>query len=166
MIREVLVYPDPELKQVSAPIREMDAAAARVAQDLLDTMLSFKGCVGLAAPQIGLLTRAVVFDVSGHKKARSCHGRVVLFNPDVILSEGSEILREGCLSLPDLTANVRRATDIAVRGIGQNGEELVIHADAFEARVILHEMDHLDGYLFLDRVASLKHDIFQRKVYK
>lgn len=166
MIREVLVYPDAGLKQVSAPVSDMDAEARRVARDLLDTMLGFQGCVGLAAPQIGELVRAVVFDVTGHKKARSCHGRVVLFNPEVILSEGSEILREGCLSLPDLTANVRRATDIVVRGIGQDGEELVLHADAFEARVILHEMDHLDGYLFLDRVASLKHDIFQRKVYK
>lgn len=166
MIREVLVYPDAGLKEVSAPIRAMDDGAVRVARDLLDTMLGFRGCVGLAAPQIGELVRAIVFDVTGHKKARSCHGRVVLFNPEIVLAEGSEVQREGCLSLPDLTANVRRATDIVVRGLGQNGEELVIHADAFEARVILHEMDHLDGYLFLDRVASLKNDIFQRKVYK
>lgn len=166
MIREVLVYPDAGLKRVSAPIRELDEDALRVAVDLVDTMLGFRGCVGLAAPQIGELVRAIVFDVTGHKKARSCHGRVVLFNPEIVLSEGSEVAREGCLSLPDLTANVRRATDIVVRGIGQDGEERIIHADAFEARVILHELDHLDGYLFLDRVASLKRDVFQRKVYR
>ena len=122
MIREVLVYPHPGLKQVSSPLSEFDAAAARLADDLVDTLASFKGCVGLAAPQIDELWRAIVFDVTGHKKARSCHGQVVLFNPDVILAEGSEILREGCLSLPDLTANVRRSTQIVVRGLGRDGE--------------------------------------------
>ncbi len=166
MIREVLVYPAPGLKEVSTPIATFDSVAARVAADLVDTLRSFPGCVGLAAPQIGELHRAIIIDLTGHKKARSCHGLTVLFNPEIVLSEGSEIAREGCLSIPDLTANVRRATDVVVRGIGRDGEELVLHADAFEARVILHEMDHLDGYLFLDRVASLKHDIFQRKVYK
>lgn len=166
MVREVLIYPSVGLKDLSRPIAEFDAEASRLATDLIDTMRSFPGCVGLAAPQIAELTRAVVFDVTGHKKANSAHGLIVLFNPEILLSEGSEITREGCLSLPDLTANVRRATDVVVRGINQDGAECVIHADAYEARVLLHEIDHLDGYLFLDRVASLKHDIFQRKVYK
>ena len=162
------MYPAPGLKEVSASVAfgTIDGTADRVAADLIDTMRSFPGCVGLAAPQIGELHRAVVFDVTGHKKARSSHGLVVLFNPEIVLADGGEVAREGCLSLPDLTANVRRATDIVVRGLGRDGEEQVLHADAFEARVILHEIDHLDGYLFLDRVASLKHDIFQRKVYK
>jgi len=166
VVREVLVYPAPGLKAVAAPLSAIDGVAAGLAADMIDTLRSFPGCVGLAAPQIGVALRAVVFDLSGHRKARSCHGLVVLFNPELVLAEGSEVMREGCLSLPDLTANVRRATDIVVRGLSRDGEEIVIHADAFEARVILHEMDHLDGYLFLDRVASLKHDLFQRKVYR
>jgi peptide deformylase len=157
-VREVLRYPDPALKEVCAPAQgdHVDAVAA----DLLDTMRSFERCVGIAAPQIGELTRIAVVDVRGHPKATSDNGLLVLVNPRVAESEGSEVAREGCLSLPDLTANVRRATRIAVEHAAGKME-----CEGFEARCVLHEIDHLDGILFLDRVESLVDDIFRRRDY-
>ena len=151
------------LKQRAHEVGTVDEAARAVAQDLIDTMRAHERCVGIAANQIGSLVRCVVVDVTGHAKARSCHGLLVLFDPEVTSEAGAEIAREGCLSLPDLTANVRRATDIVVRGLGIDGEHVRISTDAFEARALLHEIDHLDGILFLDRVASLATDVFRRK---
>ncbi len=124
-------------------------------------MRAHERCVGLAANQIGALRRCVVVDVTGHKKANSCGGLIVLFDPVVVSEEGAVVGREGCLSLPDLTANVRRATNVVVRGLGLDGA-LEITADAFEARALLHEIDHLDGILFLDRVTSVT-EVFERR---
>jgi peptide deformylase len=157
--REVLVYPDPMLKQVAAPVQLDDAEA--VSRDLLDTMRSFERCVGLAAPQIGELSRVIIVDVRGHPKADvHDNGLLVLVNPQIVQTEGSEVAREGCLSIPDLTANVRRATTIVVEHASGAVESL-----GFEARCIQHEIDHLDGILFLDRVESLVDDLFRRRVY-
>jgi peptide deformylase len=161
--REVLRFPHPSLKQRCEPIPPGDELD-RVARDLLDTMLSFPGCVGLAAPQIDELVRVIVLDVSGHKKATTSHGLLVLANPVVVETSGDELGREGCLSIPDLTANVRRATWIRVEALAPAGENVVIETDGFEARVLLHELDHLDGILFLDRIAS-RADLFARKHY-
>jgi peptide deformylase len=158
-VREVLRYPDRRLKQVCRPADRGEAA--RVAGDLLDTMRSFPGCVGIAAPQIGELVRVAVVDVSEHPRAETSNGLLILVNPRVELAEGSAVAREGCLSIPDLTANVRRATAIRVRGGGVRAR-----CEGFEARCVLHELDHLDGLLFLDRVESIAHDVFLRKVYR
>jgi len=128
-----------------------------VARDLIDTMRSFPGCVGLAAPQIGELVRVAVVDCSEHPRAVDPNGLMVLLNPRITWSEGAELAREGCLSIPELTGNVRRATSLEIDGKLSVG---------FEARCIQHELDHLDGILFLDRVESLAHDLFVRKVYK
>ena len=157
-VREVLRYPNPVLKQVCPPAQEPDIE--RVGADLVDTMEDFGHCVGIAAPQLGELVRVCVVDVSGHPKAESDNGRLVLINPRITSTEGSEVAREGCLSLPDLTANVRRATKIGVEHAGGELESV-----GFEARCIQHEIDHLDGILFLDRVESLVDDIFRRKSY-
>ncbi len=151
------------LKQRADEVVAVDDAARTVAADLLDTMRAHERCVGIAANQIGCLVRCVVVDVSGHRKAKACHGPIVLFDPVVVSSSGAEVAREGCLSLPDLTANVRRATEIVVRGLALDGTQAQIRTDAFEARALLHEIDHLDGVLFLDRVASLATDVFRRK---
>jgi len=105
-------------------------------------------------------------DVSEHPRATKAHGLLVLVNPRVMLASGAEVAREGCLSIPDLTANVRRATDIVVEALTPDGETRVIESEGFEARCLLHEMDHLDGLLFLDRVDSVKTDVFQRKRYR
>jgi len=117
------------------------------------------------APQIGVARRAFCIDVTGHSKAQSCHGEVVLFDPVVVSSEGSDVGREGCMSVPDLTGDVRRATQLIVRGIGLDGEERTLHVDAFEARAVQHELDHLDGLLFLDRVVA-RDRIFRRRAYR
>ena len=158
-VREVLLYPHPLLKQVAAPAQPNEIE--RVSRDLIDTMRSFPGCVGLAAPQIGELVRIAVIDLTGHRRVPDPAGLVVLANPKVVASSGSEVAREGCLSIPDLTANVRRATEISVEHASGK-----FSTSGFEARCVLHELDHLDGTLFLDRVESLSADLFRRKTPK
>jgi peptide deformylase len=162
----ILRYPHPLLKQ---RCREIDVAAdgellAGAAADLVDTMRGQPRCVGLAAPQIGHALRLVAVDCTDHPKADSCHGLLVLVNPVIVRDEGDELGREGCLSIPDLTANVRRAKVVWVEAVTPEGEAVAIESNAFEARVIQHELDHLDGILFLDRIAS-KQDLFKRKNY-
>ena len=162
-VRPVLALPNPMLKRVSEPCGGPDAD---LAADLVDTMLVAPGCVGLAAPQIGVPRRAFCLDVSSHPKGKPNHGLVVLFDPELVDSDGSEVRREGCMSVPDFTADVRRALRVVVRGIDESGAVREIAASGFEARAFQHELDHLDGKIILDRVASLKTDVFRRKVYQ
>ncbi|MER3453054.1 MAG: peptide deformylase [Acidimicrobiia bacterium] len=164
-VRPVLRLPEPLLKRPAAPVERVDDSVRSLAADLVDTMRASPACVGLAAPQIGVPLRAFVVDVSGHRKARSCHGTVVLFNPEILLAHRPEMAREGCMSVPDLTGDVARATEVVVRGLTPEGTDRVLRVDAFEARAVLHEMDHLDGMLFLDRVVSAD-AVFRRKVYR
>ncbi len=138
-----------------------------MAADLLDTMRAFPGCVGIAAPQIGELVRMVAVDVSSHPKApASAHGELVLVDPFVSRATGAKVAREGCLSIPHLTANVRRATEIALTARTPAGQARELESEGFEARCLLHEIDHLDGLLFLDRVDSLATDVFRRQTYR
>ena len=134
--------------------------------DLIDTMRASPACVGLAAPQIGVSKRAIVVDVSEHPKTKKNHGMVALFDPVIIETEGRVIGREGCMSVPDLTANVARAVRVVVQGTDPEGNLKVYDTEGFEARAFQHEVDHLDGLLILDRVASLTTDVFHRKVYR
>ena len=159
MTRDVLLYPDPLLKEICRPATRDEAGP--VGRDLVDTMRAHPGCVGLAAPQIGAPVRIVAVDVSEHPRAESSNGLLVLVNPRMTAASGSIVKREGCLSIPDLTANVRRAERITVEAGGR-----VFESDGFEARCLLHELDHLDGVLFLDRVDSLATDVFRRQVYR
>lgn len=161
--RPVLTVPNRVLKQRA---RLVGGADAQLAADLVDTMRVSPGCVGLAAPQIGVSRRAFCLDVSSHPKAEQHHGLVVLFDPELVHSEGSELRREGCMSVPDWTADVRRALHVVLRGIDPDGQERVYQTTGFEARAFQHELDHLDGLLILDRVASLRTDVFRRKVYE
>lgn len=142
------------------------AGDAQLATDLVETMRASPACVGLAAPQIAVGRRAFALDVTGHPKTTTCHGLVVLFDPVIVEAHGREVGREGCMSVPDLTANVARAASIVVRGITPEGDERVIATDGFEARAFQHEIDHLEGMLILDRVASLATDVFRRQTYK
>lgn len=165
MIRPVVMLPDPVLTGVARAVTEFGPDTDALAADLLDTMRSSSHSVGIAAPQIGVGVRAFALDITGHRKARSCHGEFVLFNPEVLTSSGREVGREGCMSVPDLTGDVARATTVVVRGFTSTGEERILECDAFEARAVQHELDHLEGKVFLDRVVA--HDrIFQRKVYR
>jgi peptide deformylase len=142
-----------------------DAETRALAADLVDTMRASPGCVGLAAPQIGVGLCAFVVDVTGHRSARSCHGTFVLFDPVVEASADPETAREGCMSVPDLTGDLARATRVTVSGNDPDGLRRRLEVDAFEARAVLHEMDHLDGLVFLDRVMG-PHGVFPRKVYR
>jgi peptide deformylase len=166
-VREVLRYPHPSLKQEARELGSGDdAVIAEVAADLIETMASFGHCVGLAAPQLDHAVRMVAVDVTGHKKATTQNGLLVLVNPVIIDAEGAEVGREGCLSIPHLTANVRRATRIRVEARNPEDNPVSVDSEAFEARCLQHEIDHLDGVLFLDRVDSLASDVFRRKNYQ
>jgi peptide deformylase len=156
LIRDVLLHPHALLTRAAEPIDP--ALAASVVEDLLDTMRAFGHCVGIAAPQIGEPVRVAVVDCTGHPKAPESHGELVLINPVIVAASGSEVGREGCLSIPELTGDVRRATAITVEAEG-----LRLEAHGFEARALQHEIDHLDGLLFLDRVESLEANVFRRK---
>ena len=164
-VKEVLLYPDPRLKEVCARIDELDETARALLRNLVDTMVDSGHSVGIAAPQIGDIRRALVVDVSPSKlgKKQQNHGLLQMVNPEIIEKTGDQIVREGCMSVPDYTGNVNRAEQIVIQFIDQNGDLQVVRADGFEAIAIQHELDHLDGYLFLDRVSSLKTDLFRRK---
>lgn len=168
-IREVVRFPNPllatrceEIGTVGLPLPEEHA---RVARDLLDTMAGHPGCVGIAAPQIGSLVRMVAIDVGDHRRAVSRNGRHVLVDPVVEEVRGSIVIREGCLSIPDFTADIRRAQEVVVGALDPDGQPVRLCCDAFEARVLLHELDHLDGLLFLDRVASYR-EVYPRRRYR
>ncbi len=156
MIRAVVRAPHPVLSRPSAPVDPDDPEVIAVARDLVETMRVSPGCVGLAAPQLGEPVRVFCLDVTGHPKARSCSGLVVMANPVVVAAGGLRKGREGCMSVPDFTGDVGRPRTITVRGTvpGRVPQEIVVEADAFEARAFAHELDHLDGLLFLDRVAG------------
>ncbi len=128
-------------------------------------MRHYPRCVGLAAPQVGSNMRVAVMDASRHPKAKTNHGLLVLVNPHFETTEGVVIQREGCLSIPDFTANVRRAVRVHLIAQDQFGSVHDYWLERFEAIVAQHEVDHLDGKLFLDRVADLKTDVFRRKTY-
>lgn len=161
---EILIYPDERLKTVCAPVRVITADVDALIQNLVDTMLASGHSVGVAAPQIGDLRRVAVVDVSRSKLGRdNNHGLLTMINPEIISRSGQKVMREGCMSLPDYTGNVTRAEEIVVEFLDRDGSEQVIRAAGFEAVAIQHELDHLDGLLFLDRVSSLKTDVFRRK---
>ena len=160
----ILVYPDPILKQVAEAVGAVDDTVVAVIQDLVDTMVASGHSVGVAAPQIGVLRRILVVDVSKSKHGKeNNHGLLEMVNPDIIEKSGSKIMREGCMSVPDYTGNVTRSEQIVVEFTNRTGQLRVIEATGFEAVAIQHELDHLDGLLFLDRVSSLKTDLYRRK---
>lgn len=157
--------PDPVLSQVCAPADPRDPDVAALAEQLVALMRASPGCVGIAAPQVGHPVSLFVLDVTGARRVSSCSGLVVLCSPVLVAGEGREVRREGCLSVPDLTGDVPRATSVVVRGqVPGTGEDRQVVADAFEARALQHELDHLRGLLFLDRVAGA-HALFARKRY-
>jgi len=165
-VLEILKHPDERLRQVSVPVEIFDDAFRSFVDDLEETRMSGPGAVGIAAPQVGRLQRVVIVDVSNMRKPVPNHGYMVLVNPEITKWDGYEIGREGCLSVPDFTGNVIRATQIHLKAQDVNGEPLEFDMEGFEARAVQHEIDHIDGLVFLDRVVSRRTDIFKRKVYQ
>jgi len=154
-VRPIVLYPDPLLRRRAEEVDPASPEVARVVQDLWATLDSHVG-VGIAAPQIGASVRIICIDATRAKRPVPNHGRLALLNPRVVSSEGSTNFREGCLSLPDLVARVRRAERVTVSGCLPNGEPTTITTEGFEAVILQHEIDHLDGVLFIDRVKSAR----------
>lgn len=165
-VLEILTYPDTQLKQESVPAEVFDAALQRFIADLEETRLAGPGAVGIAAPQVGWFQRIVIVDVSKMKRPVPNHGHLILVNPEITSWEGYAVGREGCLSVPDYTGNVIRAERIHLIAFDPTGERHEYAMEGFEARAVQHEMDHLDGLLFLDRLVSKRNDLFRRKVFK
>jgi peptide deformylase len=148
-----------------APVEPDDPATLRLVADLVATMRVSPGCVGLAAQQLGQPVQVLVVDVTGHPKVRTCHGLLALCNARLVAASRWSKGREGCLSVPDLTADVKRAGHVVVAGqLPGSGDWIEVVTDAFEARALQHEIDHCAGQLFLDRVAGV-HAVYARKVY-
>ncbi|NUT35523.1 MAG: peptide deformylase [Hamadaea sp.] len=165
VVRPVVCAPEPVLGRPGEPVDPTDAEVVRLAADLFATMRVSPGCVGLAAPQVGVSVRLFVVDVTGHPKASTLHGAFALANAEIVEAVRWRPGREGCMSVPDLTGDVKRASRIVVTGeIPGTGAKVTITTDAFEARALQHEIDHCAGKLFLDRVSGA-HAVYQRKVY-
>ena len=161
---DILQYPDKRLKQVCSDVTLFDDTLREFIADLEETMRAGPGGVGIAAPQVGRLERIAIVDVSVKKKIKQ-HGRMVLINPEIIEWQGSVVGREGCMSVPDYTANVVRAETIILEALDELGVLQQYEMEGYEARAVQHELDHLDGLLFLDRLVSRRSDLFKRKVY-
>ncbi len=164
-VRVVVRAPDPVLSRPGEKVDPADPRITALAADLVATMRAARGCVGLAAPQVAEAVRVFAVDVTGHPKTRTCHGVFVLCNAEVVEASRWQKAREGCLSVPDLTGDVKRAGQLAVTGqLPGTGDTVTLTTDGFEARAVQHELDHCAGLLFLDRAAG-PHAIFARKVY-
>lgn len=159
-VRPILLYPEPILKRPAAPVLLTDPALPSLIQDLLDTLEASPG-VALAAPQIGYPVKIIVVDVTRKPGARG-HALVVLVNPRILHQESPRVVREGCLSIPHYTGNVQRFEQTIVEGTAPDGRTVILTVSGFEALAYQHEIDHLVGVLFLDRIASLSTDLFRR----
>lgn len=169
MLLDILKYPDERLKQESQPVAAFDDALRAFVTNLDETMRAGPGGVGIAAPQVGRFERIVIVDISAMRKlpaGSSCSGRMLLINPEIIEWEGMVMGREGCMSVPDYTGNVIRAESIRFTACDEFGQQHEYACEGFEARAVQHEVDHLDGLLFLDRLVSRRSDLFRRKVYR
>lgn len=162
MIRSILTYPNPELKKKSVPVTVINDAVRELVSDMSETMYDAPG-VGLAAPQLGIHQRIIVIDVSAKNEPPDL---IVAINPTIIHAEGEAFEEEGCLSVPNYAANVRRHARIVVKALGLEGVERTWRAEDLLAIAFQHEIDHLDGILFVDHLSTLKRELFQRKARK
>jgi len=164
-VLDIIVYPDVRLKQVAEEVKNFDDKLQSFIQDLDDTMVAGPGGVGIAATQVGVMQRIVIVDVSNYPRLKNAkhHGHLILINPEILDWQGMKKGREGCMSVPDFTGNVIRAENIVLNALDENGIKQEYEMEGFEARAVQHEIDHLDGLLFLDRLVSRRNDLFKRK---
>lgn len=158
---ELLTLPDERLRQVSQRVTTFDDKLVTFSQDLEAAMLNGAGGVGIAAPQLGVLQRIIIVDCSLGLHKNKNHGRLIMVNPEIIEHDGEVLGREGCLSVPEWVGTVPRARRITVSYQDIEGQAHELSTKAFEARVIQHEIDHLEGVLFIDKVVSTK-DLIRR----
>ena len=158
-ILEILKYPEPVLSKVAPPVKNITGKTAQLVGDLLETMYAAPG-VGLAAPQVGASQRVIVLDVDHENPHKQVYK---LINPVITRAEGEIIWEEGCLSVVDFTAEVKRAAQVEVTAFDENQKEFKIEAEGLLAVALQHEIDHLDGKLFIDRISRLKRELYARK---
>ena len=159
---KIRTFPDSVLRRVSDPVIKVDRSLRLFIDRLIDTMRHQPGGIGIAAPQVGILKKVAIVDVSSKVPGARL---LVLINPVIVSAEDYQANREGCMSLPDYTANIKRAQRLVVKWQDLGLKEHQMPAEGLEARCIQHEIDHLNGMLFVDRAASLKSDVFRRKRY-
>jgi len=164
--KTILTYPDTRLKTCSASVEKFDDSLHQFIQELEETRQAGPAAVGIAAPQVGHSQRIIIIDASQQKRKTENHGHLVLINPKITRWQGLVSGREGCLSVPDYTGNVVRAANIELTAFDPDGQPLTFNMNGFEARIVQHEMDHLNGLLFLDRLVSRHSDLFRRQVYQ
>ena len=179
-LRKILIYPDPFLRKKCAPVEEIDGEVLKLLDDMAETMYGARG-VGLAASQIGVDKRVVVIDISprnieadeeeGEEEGEEeteyeGPGLIDLINPEIISSVGQVIAEEACLSIPGFTSDVKRKQRVVIEAYNRGGELMEIEAEELLARVFQHEIDHLDGVLFIDRLSRLKRELIKRKIEK
>ena len=165
-VRRVLTRPEPLLARRSRDIDPRAPGVLELAEELVETMRHSPACVGLAAPQIGEPVRMFAMDLTGHRKAKSCAGLVVMVNPRIVERSGEILMREGCMSVPNLTGDVARSERVVVEGFAPGSTTIIrVAADAMEARCLQHEIDHLDGFVFVDRISDPSTQLFARKTY-
>jgi peptide deformylase len=158
-ILEILKYPEPILSKVAAPVKSFNAKTVTLVNDMLETMYAAPG-VGLAAPQVGVSRRIVVLDIDHEHPGKQVYK---LINPVIARAEGEVVWEEGCLSVVDYTAEVRRAAQVEVVAFDEKENPVKIEADGLLAVALQHEIDHLDGKLFIDRISRLKRDLYTRR---
>ena len=161
-VLEIKKYPSRVLKQKANDVREISGRTARMLHDMVDTMFIANG-IGLAAPQIGVLERVIVVDIDPENRGKNL---LKLINPVIVESRGSIVWEEGCLSVVDYTAEVTRAKRVLLKGWTPDEKEIEIEGEDLLAVALQHEIDHLDGKLFIDRISRLKRDLYKRKVKK
>lgn len=163
MVRDIVVYPSEVLKRVAEEVKDIDGSVNSLVEDMIETMYEKKG-IGLAAPQINTSKRVIVFDVDWTEKKE--RNPFVLINPVIVEKEGEVNSRERCLSLPGISDTVKRAEKVVVKGFDRNGKEVEIEADGMLAIVLQHEIDHLNGIVFIDHLSRLKRNFYLRRLMK
>ncbi len=161
-IHEVVKWPDPVLAKRGEPVTEFNAELKQLIDEMFESMYAAQG-IGLAAPQISISQRITVIDVSFKKNPEE---KLVLINPEVVSKEGKQVEEEGCLSLPDIREKVQRAAKVKVKAQNEHGEWFEVEGEELLARALQHEIDHLDGVLFIDRISRLKRELVLRKIKK
>jgi peptide deformylase len=162
MIYPIVKFPDPILQRPTAPVTEFDDELRKLVADMFESMYTAQG-IGLAAPQIGIAKRLTVIDLSNNKDPEQ---KIVLINPEITLQEGKQLEEEGCLSLPEIREKVRRAARVMVKAQDAHGNWKEYEGTELLARAFQHEIDHLNGVLFIFRISALKRDLILRRIKK
>jgi len=162
MVRDIIIWPDPVLKQVAKPVSRVDDAIRTLLDDMAETMYAADG-VGLAAPQVGVLQRVLVIDTSPRQEGQKL---IHLVNPEILKTEGVTTYTEGCLSIPGEAEEVERAAKVWVRALGRDGKPFELECEGLLAIAVQHETDHLEGTLFVDHLSSLKRELIRRRMKK